>query len=188
MTPTAMTEELGTAQLRSPVPDVPADERRVIETRFGTMEFAPEQAISMPRGVLGFAEHREFGLTYLPNKFIDQLMLLQSYADPETSFLVLPMNIDAGIIDEADLVGACATMNVAPENAVIAVIVTIRDVGGEPQITTNLRAPIILDAESRNGWQYVLPNGKYSVRHNLNIPAAADDVPSDTPADGSEQG
>ena len=146
------------------------------------MEFASEQAISMPRGVLGFAEHKEFGLAYLPNKFIEQLMLLQSFTDPDTSFLVLPINIDAGIIDEADLVAACATMDVAPENAVIAVIVTIRDAGGQPQITTNLRAPIVLDAETRNGWQYVLPNGKYSVRQSLALPAA--DPGADIPAQG----
>lgn len=169
MTPTALNEELGHAPPSTPVLGVSADNRRVIETRFGTMEFADEQSITMPRGILGFAEHTEFGLAYLPNKFVDQLMLLQSFSDPETSFLVLPINIDAGIIDEADLTGACATMNVDPANAVFAVIVTIRDVGGQPQITTNLRAPIVLDVETRDGWQYVLPNGKYSIRHNLTL-------------------
>jgi len=176
MTTATLTEEVSTARPSAPVLVVPDDERRIIETRFGTMEFAREQAIMMPRGVLGFAEHKEFGLVYLPNKFIDQLMLLQSFSDPDTSFLVLPMNIDAGIIDEADLIAACATMNIEPDNAIITVIVTIRDVGGQPQITTNLRAPIILDAETRNGWQYVLPNGKYSVRHSLTVPAGAPDT------------
>ena len=182
MTTTALNEELGNAPAPTPVLAVSADNRRVVETRFGTMEFADDQAITMPRGVLGFAEHTEFGLAYLPNKFIDQLMLLQSFSDPDTSFLVLPINIDSGIIDEADLTAACATMNVDPDNAVIAVIVTIRDVGGQPQITTNLRAPIVLDVETRNGWQYVLPNGKYSIRHNLALTA------SDTESSPSEQG
>lgn len=179
MTTTALNEETGHAPPSTPVLAVSGDGRRVIETRFGTMEFAEEQSISMPRGVLGFADHTEFGLAHLPNKFIDQLMLLQSFSDPETSFLVLPINLDAGIIDEADLSGACATMNVDPDNAVFAVIVTIRDVGGQPQITTNLRAPLVIDVETRNGWQYVLPNGKYSIRHNL-APTPVSTEPADS--------
>ena len=154
------------------------DQLRVVETRFGPMEFAANQTISMPRGVLGFAEHKEFGISYLPNKFIDQLMLLQSFNDSEISFLVLPLELKSGIIDESDLIAACDAMNVEPENAAIIVIVTIRDVGGQPQISTNLRAPIILDSVTRNGWQYVLPNGKYSVRHSL---AAQTGVPSPGP-------
>lgn len=174
MTTAAMTEGQARAHAAVPTADAPGDERRLIETRFGPMEFALDQVLEMPRGVLGFAEHRQFGLAYLPNKFIDQLMLLQSFSDPETSFLILPLGLDAGIIEQADLVSACNTMDVEPEKAAIVVIVTIRDVGGEPQITVNLRAPIILDSESRRGWQYVLPNGKYSVRHKLdNDPATA---------------
>lgn len=184
MTTTALTEELGHAPPSTPVLAVSADNRRVIETRFGTMEFADEQSVTMPRGVLGFAEHTEFGLAYLPNKFIDQLMLLQSFSDPDTSFLVLPINIDAGIIDESDLTAASATMNVDPDNAVFAVIVTIRDVGGQPQITTNLRAPIVLDVKSHNGWQYVLPNGKYSIRHTL----TPDTAEPEAEAVGTQQG
>jgi flagellar assembly factor FliW len=154
------------------VPD--RDDCHVIDTRFGTMEFAKEQSLFMPRGILGFAEHKNFGLAHLPNRFIDQLMLLQSLSDPETSFLLLPLAIDAGVIEQDDLVGACNTMGVDPENAVVAVIVTIRDVGGQPQVTVNLRAPVMFDSETRTGWQYVLPDSRYQVRHVLNLsePAA----------------
>lgn len=172
MTTAAMPEAIDLNPPAAPAPAASNDQSRVIETRFGPMEFAANQAITLPRGVLGFAEHKEFGIAYLPNKFIDQLMLLQSFTDSETSFLVLPLELRSGLIDEADLVTACTAMNVDPENAAIVVIVTIRDVGGQPHITTNLRAPIILDPETRNGWQYVLPNGKYSVRHNLSAKTA----------------
>ena len=172
MTTAAMPDERDQMVSSPPAADAPGDDRLVIDTRFGPMEFAKDQSIEMPRGVLGFAEHRNFGLAYLPNKFIDQLMLLQSLTDPDTSFLVLPLNIDAGIIDEADLVSACQTMNIDPDQAAVVVIVTIRDVAGNPQITVNLRAPIILNSVTQTGWQYVLPNGKYSVRHTLTAGSA----------------
>lgn len=180
MTIAAMPEALDLDPHAAPAQDASGDQHRVIETRFGPMEFAANQTVTLPRGVLGFAEHKEFGIAYLPNKFIDQLMLLQSFTDSDTSFLVLPLELRSGIIDETDLTTACAAMNVDPENAAIVVIVTIRDVGGQPHITTNLRAPIILDSETRNGWQYVLPNGKYSVRHNL---TAATDNSAGTPTE-----
>ncbi|MEX2453345.1 MAG: flagellar assembly protein FliW [Rhodospirillaceae bacterium] len=172
MTTAAYTEE--TRHVPSAVDGAEnGDERHVIETRFGPMEFPGSQALFMPRGILGFAEHRNFGIAYLPNRFIDRLMLLQSLSSPETSFLLLPLGIDDGIIAQDDLVSACNTMNVAPDNAVVAVIVTIRDAGGQPQVTVNLRAPILLDSETRTGWQYVLPNSKYSVRHTLALPQPA---------------
>jgi flagellar assembly factor FliW len=166
-----MPEETGTTTPSESSGATQSDDRQVIETRFGPMEFSGSQSLFMTRGVLGFAEHKHFGLAYLPNKFIDQLMLLQSLESPDTSFLVLPLGIDAGIIEQEDLVAACNTMKIEPENAVVAVIVTIRDVGGKPQISVNLRAPILLDSDARTGWQYVLPNSKYAVRHVL---AAAD--------------
>jgi len=172
MSTAAMPEETGPDNTSEPAGAAGGGEHQVIETRFGPMEFARDQALFLPRGILGFAEHRNFGLAYLPNKFIDQLMLLQSLESEETSFLVLPLALDAGIIEQDDLIAACNTLNVAPENAVFAVIVTIRDVGGTPQISVNLRAPIVLDSETRTGWQYVLPNSKYAVRH---VMAAAED-------------
>jgi flagellar assembly factor FliW len=177
MTTAAMSGEV-TNRPSAPVGGPPGDDRQVIETRFGPMEFPKDQALFMPRGILGFAEHKNFGLAHLPNRFIDQLMLLQSLTSPETSFLVLPLAIDCGIIGQDDLVAACSTMNVDPDNAVVAVIVTIRDAGGQPQVTVNLRAPILLDSESKTGWQYVLPNAKYPVRHNLTMPTAAETVAS----------
>ena len=167
MTTAAMPEEQDQMATPPPADGLEGENRRIIETRFGPMEFVDDQSIDMPRGVLGFAEHRSFGLAYLPNKFIDQLMILQSLTDHDTSFLVLPLNMDAGIIDQDDLVSACQTMEVDPDKAAVVVIVTIRDVAGQPQISVNLRAPIILNSDTRTGWQYVLPNGKYSVRHAL---------------------
>lgn len=155
-------------------PPVPADDGagtapQVIETRFGPMEFAADDALHLPRGILGFAEHRDFGLAFLPNKFIDQLMLLQSLDDAGTSFLVLPVATNSGVIEDRDLSGACSAMDIDVENAVMLLIVTIRDTGGQPQVTVNLRAPVIVDSASRRAWQYVLPNAKYPTRHPLNV-------------------
>ena len=57
-------------------------------------------------------------------------MLLQSLESAETSFLVLPIGMDSGILEESDLENACKTMDVDKDNAAVLVIVTVRDVGG----------------------------------------------------------
>lgn len=168
MTLAAMPDQIGRDSAPAPA-ETPAGDFQVIETRFGPMEFANDDTVHLPRGILGFAEHRDFTLAYLPNKFIDQLMLLQSLSDLNTSFLVLPVAADAGIIEEKDLNGACGAMDIDPEDAALLLIVTIRDAGGQPEVTANLRAPVILDTASRRAWQYVLPNAKYSMRHPLRL-------------------
>ena len=38
----------------------------IVETRFGTYEFAPQETITMPNGLIGFADQRLFGLGNLP--------------------------------------------------------------------------------------------------------------------------
>lgn len=164
----AMPEQVGHEPAAAPV-ETPASEIRSLETRFGTMEFVAADDVRLPRGILGFAEHRDFGLAYLPNKFIDDLMLLQSLSDPNTSFLVLPVATDSGVIEDKDLNGACGAMDIDPEYAALLLIVTIRDGGGVPEVTVNMRAPVILDTANRQAWQYVLPNAKYSMRHPLNL-------------------
>ena len=86
MTTAAMPEEQDQMATPPPADGLEGENRRIIETRFGPMEFVDDQSIDMPRGVLGFAEHRSFGLAYLPNKFIDQLMILQSLDGPRYVF------------------------------------------------------------------------------------------------------
>ena len=144
----------------------------VIATRFGEIEFDQAQAIFMPRGVPGFPGKRSFALTKLPHKSMQEFSLLQCLEDADLSFLILPLDIDSGIIDRADLDQAREALEIAPENMAVVLIVTIRDHGGSPQISVNLRAPIFFDAQNRTGAQHILTNSKYSVRHVLSADPA----------------
>lgn len=144
----------------------------VIATRFGDIEFDQAQAIFMPRGVPGFPGKRSFALTKLPHAGMQEFSLLQCLEDAELSFLVLPLDIDSGIIDRADLDQTREALEIAAEDMAVVLIVTIRDHNGQPQISVNLRAPIFFDAQNRTGAQHVLTNSKYSVRHILSADAA----------------
>jgi flagellar assembly factor FliW len=135
-----------------------------IDTRFGTMRFDRESTVNMPRGLLGFTDFQEFGLCSLSGAGLDQFMLLQCMTNADLSFVVAPLNRDGKTIAEDDIAAACEALGVDMENVAVLLVVSTRRVGAATQISVNLRAPIIVDAQSRTAWQYVLLNNRYSVR------------------------
>ncbi len=139
----------------------------IIDTRFGRLEFDSSQAITMPLGMVGFPENKVFALTTVPDPRVENFLLLQSLTDSGLSFLTLPLSLESGIIECRDFEAARQHLGVASEDFAAIAIVSIRNVGGSPQTSVNLRAPVFLDARHRTGWQYVLANTAYNVRHVL---------------------
>jgi flagellar assembly factor FliW len=139
----------------------------VMATRFGEITVDPAHAIEMPRGLLGFADHRQYVLAPLPDPRFAQFKLLQSLSDPEVSFLVLPIDPATGVLEAVDCDAACSALTIPAEDVVILVIVTIRRIAAEARVSVNLRAPIFVDVGRRRGWQFVMPNGRYPIRQEL---------------------
>jgi len=139
-------------------------ESLTIETRFGPMDFFRENTITLPQGLIGYSNFRDFGLTQLPDNGLGQLMLLQCLSEPSLSFIVAVYNTDSDIIEPADLREALRAVGVEPDNALILLVVTIRKALQGVEVTANLRAPLIIDSKTKTGRQYVLPNSKYDVR------------------------
>ena len=139
----------------------------VIDTRFGRFGFDPAQTIEFARGVMGFPSQKSFGLTALPDPRFNQFMLLQSLTDASLSFLVMPVTSGVGPIAPEDLEAEREALDIAPQNLAVVLIVSVRKVGGETQVSVNLRAPVFLDAGRRIGAQVVLTNGNYPIRHVL---------------------
>ncbi len=141
----------------------------VVETRFGTYEFAPTQTVVMPRGLIGFADQQLFGLANLPAPVPEDFKLLQSLGEPPISFVVMPMSSDEAPIEAADLDQACAVTGFVRGEIHVMFLCSIRpkDDGAGIDMWANLRAPILFDLEAQRARQYVLPNGRYSMRQPL---------------------
>ena len=167
-----MTNNAVAANFAGPEPEMPsatpsAAEPIIVDTRFGRLEFDPTQSIAMPRGMMGFPEHKVFALTSVPDPRVQNFMLLQSLTDSALSFLALPLSLANGILEIRDIEAARQDLGIAAEDFAAVAIVSIRNVGGNAQTSVNLRAPVFLDARNRTGWQYVMTNGAYQVRHVL---------------------
>lgn len=162
------------AALQSPPPDLVETEDSVtMTTRFGTFSFNRAAAITMPRGIPGFSEQREFSLADLGEEIPGQFKLMQSLQDPNISFLIAPMSLESCPISEADLGDALNALGINAEDVAIVLIVTIRRIGESAQVTVNLRAPIFIDTRNQLAWQHVFPNPDYPVRYVLQAETAA---------------
>jgi flagellar assembly factor FliW len=141
----------------------------VVETRFGVYEFTPSETVTMPHGLIGFAEQQLFGLGNLPAPMPEDFKLLQSLGEPPISFIVMPMSSDAAPIEEADLDTACAATGFARDQVHVLFLCTIRPKhdGDGVDMWANIRAPILFDTEGRQARQYVLSNERYPLRQPL---------------------
>lgn len=162
----AAVSDTSEAQAAVPAPsNAPGPDEISIDTRFGRMAFLRGHTVEMPRGMMGFAEHKEFGLAQLPDAGLPSVMLLQSLTDSELSFLVVPLDLQLNLIDPADIDAAREELSIMVEHLAVLMVVSVRDIGDEAQVSVNLRAPIFVDIDKQNAWQYVMPNGRYPIRH-----------------------
>ena len=153
-----------------PAPAIVVEEETVkIETRFGSMEFQMENAIYMPRGMLGYADFHDFGLANMPDPKLQQFKVLQSLETPDLSFIVAPLSPESDTIDPADIGQACDLLTIDPQKVIVLLVVSTRRIGATTQISVNVRAPVLIDAAAKRAYQYVLPNNKYSVRQVIGV-------------------
>ncbi len=156
-----------TAVSTPPEAGAAAGEAVTVETRFGAITFDASNTIYLPRGIIGFPQFRRFGLAAIPDPRMGQFKLLQSLERTDLSFLVLPVHLDGQTILDTDVDEACATVGVHREDAAFLLLVTLRKEDEGISVSTNVRAPIILDTSSQVARQYVLPNTDYPIRQTL---------------------
>ena len=143
------------------------DKPVVIETRFGSLEFGPDNSLYMPVGPLGFTDFHHFGLAELPKPAADHFKLLQCLDSHELGFIVTELAIDDGRVAREDLEDAALSVGIPVESALFLLIVTIRAVGESTSITANLRAPVVVDRKRLIARQVVMANSSYAIQMPL---------------------
>lgn len=138
-----------------------------INSRFGKIEVDTTTKVSFKHGVLGIPSAVSFCLTKLPNISTDQFKLLQCLEDEELSFIVVPSQYDNQLIDKQDLDEACKVLDINTNNLILLFIVTIHDHGAKREISVNAKAPVLIDAISKQAMQYVLQNPSYNIQHKI---------------------
>ena len=136
-----------------------------LESRlFGSVPVAELDILRFPEGIPGFEELREFLL--LSPEDLAPVQFLVSLRDPEINFPILAASLclpdyapavhgkDLSDLEVGDLSGLA-----------VYAIVTFRHTEGE--ITTNLRAPLLINPTAQLGKQVILSDSTYTLRHSL---------------------
>jgi flagellar assembly factor FliW len=167
------TEAISDSPMANPDPiegtaSVAAPKSIMIETRYGTYEVEREKIVSFPKGLVGFADLREYAILNLPHEGTEQFKLLQSADEPGIGFYVVPVGLENSGLDPADVERAADQYQFALKDLAILLIVTARKAGNAVEMTANLRAPVLVDTEHCLAYQHVMADEKYPLRQKLN--------------------
>ncbi len=135
----------------------------IIQTgRFGQLDIADEDLITIPQGILGFPELSRFCLV---DPSDDTLILwLQSLENPNLAFPVLEPKVFRA--DYAVRLSAAELRELKLENLKQAAVLSILTIPGDvTQMTANLKAPLVVNLKEQIARQVVLQENEYSVKH-----------------------
>jgi flagellar assembly factor FliW len=133
---------------------------------FGNVNIDESKVITFEEGIFGFKDVKKFILLYDQGEEGGALVWLQAVEAPETCLpLVNPMNWFTDYAPEVDdeLIASIGDLdpNVLDVFTVVVIPETIE------AMTTNLKAPILINRQTKKGRQVVANDDAYEVRHNL---------------------
>lgn len=147
---------------------------KIQTSRFGEISIPEEKLIHLPDGILGFEQSHSYVLLEHDSEGTP-FKWLQAADDPNLAFIVIDPNLVADnysvqLDDEAARQIGCADAS-GEDFAMMAIVNIPKD---EPiKMTVNLRAPILVHLSQRRGWQVILPDEAYPIRHRI-FPDEAD--------------
>lgn len=140
----------------------------LIQTKyFGDIEMGEEKIITFEQGLFGFEEYKKYTILYDVEAGEEHTFSwLQSAECKELALPVVnPLTIldDYNPIINDELLGGIG--EITDENLVVLLTMTVpKDL---TKMTSNLKAPIIINADTRKGAQIVVENQDYEIRYNV---------------------
>lgn len=117
--------------------------------QFGEIEFSPNKILKFHDGILGFEELKDFLLIKADEEFF---FWLTSVDKPEIVFPLIGINLIDSKYPKRE------------NNESFGIV----KLDKEPtKITVNLKAPVYINQDKKNGMQIILDDDKYSVNYNL---------------------
>lgn len=140
----------------------------IIQTKlFGKIEIDESKIITFEQGLIGLENLNRFLLIYDSVKEEkSSITWLQSLEEPSFALPVMnPLAIMPGYdpVVEDELLNSLGSLE--PENLIVMTALTVPS--DLTKMTANLKAPIIIHAESKKGCQLIVENEEYTVRQPI---------------------
>jgi len=136
---------------------------KVNTSRFGHLEVSDRDFISFPEGLLGFQNLKKFFITDPADETF--ILWLQSVEDPHIAFPILEPKIfrsDYAVRLSANELRLLQLDSLSQKDILVFSVITIP--ADPKQMTANLKAPIVINAEKQVGRQVVLQENAYSIK------------------------
>jgi len=135
----------------------------ILSRDYGTIEIDESSIIEFDAGIIGFEEFRHFALLD-DGKNQSPFRCLQSIEDCDLAFILLdPFCVKPDYeftIDEE--IAGLLTFDGNGEILIYAIVVIPEDV---KMMSLNLKAPVIINPETKKGMQHIVDKADYNVRH-----------------------
>ena len=131
-----------------------------INTRFGEVEYDPDNLLHFPAGLIGLPNLHHF--IVMPNKKEGPLFWIQSIDDPDIAFVLTdPTNffLDYQLAPEDS-----ERKNLNIDNDDEFFILSVVTVPPDQNLTLNLAAPILFAPKTNRAMQVILENSPYSTK------------------------
>jgi flagellar assembly factor FliW len=141
-------------------------------SRFGEVEYNPENLLLFPAGLIGFPDLRKF--IVMPNKKAGPLFWIQSVDDPSFALVLTdPTNF---FLDYLVMPDSVERRHLHIDENDPCYVLTVVTVPPNQEISLNLAAPILFSPKSNRAIQVILENAKYNSKTPLPQPKVADKV------------
>ncbi len=140
----------------------------LIQTKyFGEIDLTEEKIITLERGLFGFEEFKKYTILYDCEKEGGaNISWFQSVDEPTLALPVInPLLVkeDYNPVVEDELLSGLG--EISEENLVILLTMTVpADI---KEMSVNLKAPIIINADTRMGAQLIVENQDYEVKYKI---------------------
>ena len=130
---------------------------------FGEINLSEDKIITMERGMFGFEEYKKYTILFDSEKEGKaNVSWFQSVEEPGLAF-PLVVKEDYNPVVEDELLKGLG--EITEENIVILLLLTVPQ--DAIQMTANLKAPIIINADTRKGAQVVVENEEYEIKYRI---------------------
>lgn len=140
---------------------------KITTKNFGEIELNDEKLLSFPNGITGFEELKTFAIVYdSDNEANKSIMWLQSVEEPNFAMPVV------------DPLTVAPTYNPMVEDEILKclgdfgeedllILTTLTVPIDYEKMSTNLKAPIIINTATKKGCQVIVDNDDYEVKHYI---------------------
>ena len=131
---------------------------KTIQSRFGEIEYDPENCLLFPDGLIGFESLRNF--VVMPNEKDGPLFWIQSIDDPQIAFVLTDPSgfyFDYKVVPDSR-----ERLKLGIEESSECLVVSVVTVPPDRKITLNLAAPILFASETNRALQVILEGTNFS--------------------------